>query len=278
MNCILFKLYNWCEELLKGMSTFLLTQVTCMRSDERSNDLLDLLTWLVHSAFFVLHFFHPFPLSYDFLCLVSTAFSITVIFLFLSSSLLLSAFFPPLLAFSVGESYCCQIFKAAPCALFPLHLHALMSLEQHTEPTNLQTCLAGILHDGLMRCVVVVRCSCFLTNGESQSRERFGSFVGLILLLCGGVGSVRYTLSCCCVLLPVPAVSLFLLPSTFLSSVALHPPFPSLFCPSFVCELMSAWWKQEVRIHFFKSCYKKILLFIHPMGNVNMVSEYTLYK
>lgn len=98
-----------------------------------------------HEASLVLHFLHSSPLSSScFLCL----FFHSVILSFLSpSAFVLSPLFG---FFFVGESRSCQIFKASPRALFLVHLRVLMSLEQHTQPTNLQRCPAGILHDGLM--------------------------------------------------------------------------------------------------------------------------------
>lgn len=173
-----------------------------------------------------------FPLSsYSPVSCFLLLFSHSVILHSLSSSPPLPASVSPLsFGFLRGRVTLLSDLQGITPRFVPLHLHALMSLEQHTQPTNLQTCPAGILHDVLMRCVVV-RCSCFLTQRESQSRLRFGSFTGLILFLCGGVGSVRYTLSCCRALLLSLAVSLLLLPSTF--------PYPSLSPSSFVPELTS---------------------------------------
>lgn len=79
----------------------------------------------------------------------------------------------------------------------------------------------------------------------AKAERRFGSFMGLILLLCGGEGSVRYSLSCCHALLLFLAVSLLLLPSVFLSSITLQSPFSLA---------LSVWWKQESqnsRVFFF---------------------------
>lgn len=98
-----------------------------------------------------------------------------------------------------------------------------------------------------MHCVVVVRCSCFLMEREPKQREVWLFHeVGLILLLCGRVGIVRYTLSCfhtlSCfrALLHSLAVSFALLPSCFLSSVTLHSPILFLSFPSCFVSMLNA--------------------------------------
>lgn len=99
----------------------------------------------------------------------------------------------------------------------------------------------------------------FWRRRGAKAERRFGSFMGLILLLCGGEGSVRYSLSCCHALLLFLAVSLLLLPSVF-----------SFFCyiavplfPRFECMMKAG--KSEFKRFFFLFFFNKlILLHIHP--------------
>lgn len=103
-------------------------------------------------------------------------------------------------------------------------------------------CPAGILHDRLMCCVVivvvvVVRCSSFQTK----------SSVGLILLLCEGVESVKPSLMPSCSL----ALSGCLLSTlahyfSVFCCIALH--LPLSFLSLFEIEIMIAGWKQKSEI------------------------------
>lgn len=110
---------------------------------------------------------------------------------FLCLSLPPSAFVSPLWFLFVGESSSCQIKASPPCFVL-LHLHALMSLEQHTQPTNLQTCRLASYMIGWCAVLLLLGAPVFWRRGRgSQSRERFGSFMGLNLPLYGVEGSLR---------------------------------------------------------------------------------------
>lgn len=123
-------------------------------------------------------------------CLVSSAFSVTLSLSPVSvCPYLLPHLFLPFSVSSVGESGSCQI-KASPHALFSSISMRWWALNNVHSQQNLQTCPTGILHDRLMRCVVVVSRSCFLTSEREKPKQR----EILALPLCGVKGSWRQTL------------------------------------------------------------------------------------
>ncbi len=145
MNCFLCKQHRCGEESLKRLLTCFPTP-TCFPSDDVwKGDSPDLI--FLHLASLVLHISYSFPLS-----LSSPVSSFLCLFLSLRHFrhyIPLSAFVSPL-SLLCGRVTLSSDLQGITPHFVPVHLHALMSLEQHAQPTNLQTCLAGILHDGLL--------------------------------------------------------------------------------------------------------------------------------
>lgn len=111
---------------------------------------------------------------------VSSTFSFAVIFFFfIPLSLLLSACFSSLL-FSLGNSDCCQIFKASPHALFlciSMHWWALNNI--HSQQTFKRAWLASYM---MGWCAVLLLLGALVfwrreRERDRQRRERFGSFM-----------------------------------------------------------------------------------------------------
>lgn len=108
----------------------------------------------------------------------------------------------------------------------------------HSQQTFKRARLASYML-GWCAALLLVGCSCFLMQRERKPEQRevwLFHEVGLILLLCGRVESVRYTPSCCCALLHSLALCRFRLPAILFFFFLLCCSSPCSPFPFFLCK------------------------------------------